>query len=70
MFHSLNTTQYKLFGGYTSGMLLTLCLILTESSLDDIDDGLAGINIGANLTFSGRVFGSFLKNHDLGALES
>ena len=43
-------------------------LLLTKGGLDNIDDSLAGIDVGNDLASSGRVFGSFLKNHDLGAL--
>jgi len=41
--------------------------VLTESSLDDIDNGLAGVNVGDNLTLSRTVFSSFFHDNDLGS---
>ena len=48
---------------------LALAVLLTKSSLDYIDNSLAGIDVGDNLTFSVGVFGSILKNNDLWALK-
>ena len=46
-----------------------MCQVLTKSCLDYINDGLACIDIGTNLTSSRSVFGSFFKNYDLRRLD-
>jgi len=40
----------------------------TESCLDDIDHGLARVDVRNNLGFSLRVFGTIFKDDDVGAL--
>jgi hypothetical protein len=40
-------------------------VILTEGSLDDIDNSVAGVNVGNNLTTAESFVGSFLQNDDL-----
>ena len=44
--------------------------LLTESGLDDIDDGLAGVDVGDDLSLSGRVLSSLLEDDDLWGLNS
>jgi hypothetical protein len=41
---------------------------LTKSGLDDVDDGLAGVDVGEDLATAGRVLGTSLKDNDLGLL--
>ena len=43
-----------------------LQIILTKCGFDDINDGLAGIDVGNNLAAAGAIFGSVLEDDDLG----
>jgi hypothetical protein len=41
---------------------------LTKSGLNDVDDGLAGVDVGEDLAAAGRVLGTSLEDNDLGLL--
>ena len=42
-----------------------LVLRLTESGLDNIDDSLASVNVGDDLSPAGGIFGTFLHDNNL-----
>ena len=39
--------------------------VLTKSGLDDVDDSLAGVDVGEDLAAAGGVLGTFLEDDDL-----
>ena len=42
--------------------------VLTKGGLDDIDDSLAGVDVGEDLTAARGVLSAFLEDDDLGLL--
>ena len=45
------------------------CLRLTESGLDDVNDSLACVDVGKDLSAAGRILGTFLEDDDLRLLK-
>ena len=53
----------KKYGGLQNHCFIGL--LLTKSGLNDIDDSLAGVDVGEDLATARRIFSSFLKDDDL-----
>ena len=46
-------------------LFLIFVFSLTESGLDDVNDGLACVDVGKDLSAAGRILGTFLEDDDL-----
>ena len=57
----------KKYGGLQNHCFIGL--LLTKSGLNDIDDSLAGVDVGEDLTAARGVLGTFLEDDDLRLLD-